>query len=224
MAENQSDAVHARLRAGILALRLAPGERISERGLEAASGASRTPVRAALSRLDAEGLVRRDGRGWIVAPLDLAEIVQVVEYREAVETAALAHAVDRATPAQLDDLDALLGSEPDGAEDGVRRGEEFHVELAKLSANPFLVDGVRTAMTRLARIRWLEVITPESRATQVGDHRAIAAAVRSGDAETAARLAVAHARAGRDHALDLLAGDRARGLRVTGPAVPTAAE
>ena len=62
----QTDGAYASLRAAILALDLAPGERVSERGLETTLAASRTPVRAALSRLQAEGLVRRDERGWSV--------------------------------------------------------------------------------------------------------------------------------------------------------------
>ena len=70
---SQTVQLYDRLRAAILSLELAPGERLTERGLEASFDASRTPVRAALGRLDAEGLVQRDGRGWIVSPIDLAE-------------------------------------------------------------------------------------------------------------------------------------------------------
>ncbi|MBN9629501.1 MAG: GntR family transcriptional regulator, partial [Actinobacteria bacterium] len=65
--------VYERLRSGILDLERVPGSRITERGLEAELGASRTPLRAALMRLEAEGLVRRDGRAWEVSPIDLGE-------------------------------------------------------------------------------------------------------------------------------------------------------
>lgn len=117
---SQSESAHDRLRAAILALDLAPGERVSERGLESMLGASRTPVRAALSRLEADGLVRRDDRGWLVAPLDLDELRQVGEFREAVESAALRLAVDRADAADLARVDALLAHQPDDPEAGVR--------------------------------------------------------------------------------------------------------
>ncbi len=40
-------------------------------------GVSRTSVRTALFRLEAEGLVAREGRGWIVPPIDLVEIEQL---------------------------------------------------------------------------------------------------------------------------------------------------
>jgi DNA-binding GntR family transcriptional regulator len=211
----QADGAYERLRADILALALAPGERVSERGLETALGASRTPVRAALSRLQTEGLVRRDDRGWEVSPLDLAELRHTEELREALEAGALRLAIERADDTAIDRLDALLGRQPDDPDAGVRWGEEFHAELAALSGNPLLAEAVRTAMTRLARTRWLEVSTPESRAAQLGAHRAIVDALRSRDAEAAVARAVEHARAGAAHAEELLRGDRARGLRVT---------
>jgi DNA-binding GntR family transcriptional regulator len=212
----QSDGAYDELRARILALELAPGERISERGLEAGLGASRTPVRAALSRLRAEGLVRRDDRGWSVAPLDLAELRHVAELREAVESAAVRLAAHRADPVAIARLDELLDHQPDDPEGGVRWGEEFHAELGALSGNPLLADAIRTAMATLSRTRWLEVTTPASRAEQLAAHRAILDAVRAGDADAAVARVVEHARAGAEHAELLLRGDRARGLRVVG--------
>jgi len=217
----QSDGAYERLRAGILALERVPGERVSERGLEAELGASRTPVRAALSRLQAEGLIRRDDRGWSIAPLDLGELRQVAEFREAVEVAAVRLAVERADAATLDRLDALLEQQPADPEGGVRWGEEFHAELGALSGNRLLTDAIRTAMATLSRTRWLEVVTPDSRAAQLAEHRAILAAIRARDADTAAALAAAHARASAAHAERLLRG--ARGLRVTGLPAPDAA-
>ncbi|UNA33296.1 GntR family transcriptional regulator [Klebsiella variicola subsp. variicola] len=50
---------------------LGPGERLTERWAEASFNASRTPVRAALQKLESEGLVCREGLRWIVAPIDV---------------------------------------------------------------------------------------------------------------------------------------------------------
>jgi len=125
---SQTVLLYDRLRAAILSLDLAPGERLTERGLEASFDASRTPVRAALGRLDAEGLVQRDGRGWIVSPIDLAEIGAFAELREAVEGAAVRLAVQRATDAEIAAVAALLDSaRPSvslGAAEGARAADE----------------------------------------------------------------------------------------------------
>lgn len=200
------------LRAAILSFDLVPGEKLSERGLESMLGASRTPIRAALMRLENEGLARRDGRGWQVTPIDLAEIRAVMEYREAVEAAAVTLAVERASDEELAALRVLAQALPDhdDEERGLRDGGDFHVALARLSRNQFLADGMSGALTRLSRTRWLEVRTPQSRAQARAEHLAIIAAVKARDAEKAAALVVAHSRGTRDRLLAYLTEERRR--------------
>jgi DNA-binding GntR family transcriptional regulator len=214
------DNAYNRLRAAVLSLELLPGERLSERGLEPLLCASRTPIRAALTRLENEGLVQRAGRGWQVTPIDLSEVRAVMEYREALETAAVALAVERAGDEDLAALRALAGAhrDHDDEETGLRDGSDFHVALARLSRNPFLADGMAGALTRLSRTRWLEVRTPESRAQARDEHLGIVAAVKERDANLAVTLAVAHSRGTRDRILAQLTEERRR-LRGRGFAI-----
>src|SRR6478735_1353260 len=178
--------VHGRLRAQILDLDRVPGSRLTERGLEAELGASRTPLRAALMRLEAEGLVSRDGRGWQVSPIDLGEIAQLSELRDAVESAAARISCARATDADIAALAAQIDGFDQGRsnDDAVRAGTEFHVRLAALSDNHFLADAVDSAMTRLARARWLVVRSEEA----WEEHREILALVAARRPEEAAAL------------------------------------
>ncbi len=78
-----------RLRRLILDMEIGPGERLTERWLEGQTGASRSSIRTALVRLEAEGLVAREGRGWLVPPIDLQEIEQLFVYREMLEVTAV---------------------------------------------------------------------------------------------------------------------------------------
>ncbi|GAA0295774.1 GntR family transcriptional regulator [Kineococcus aurantiacus] len=210
--------VYEKLRTAVLALDLLPGERLSERGLEDLLGASRTPIRAALVRLENEGLTARNGRGWQVAPIDLAEVRAVGEHREVVECGAVALAVERADEAELEELRALTGTAADDAQTGLRDGADFHVALARLSGNVFLAEAVQGALTRLARTRWLEVRTPRSREQARAEHLAILAAVADRDAERAVALVRAHSRGTRDRLLAQLDAERLR-LRGRGVAV-----
>ena len=113
--------IHAALRSAILGLDLGPGERLSERGLEARFHISRTPVRAALLRLEGEELVRRDGRGWIVTPIDLGEIAALAEFREPLECAAVRLACTRAELADLDALATMMDECGTDSEAGAAR-------------------------------------------------------------------------------------------------------
>lgn len=217
MTAPQTAQLYERVRAAILSLELAPGQRITERGLEALFSASRTPIRAALLRLDAEGLVVRGDRGFAVAPIDTREIGQLAELREAVEVAAVRLAVERASSADLAALVELLDSNR-GAAEAVPAGDAFHETLAGLSGNPLLAETVRGAMIRLARTRWLEGRTAASREAAWQEHRAIVAAVEQRDHELAATLVAAHIRGTNERLLGFLGTEhdrfRARGLAV----------
>lgn len=208
------------LREMVLSLDLGPGERLTERWLETQFQGSRTPIRAALLRLEAEDLVRRDGRNWVVAPIDLGEIAALAEFREPLETTAVRLACVRATETDLETVAALLDScRPDVPRAAWHQaGTDFHVELARLSGNPFLLKALRGVMTRLSRARWLEVLTETSRAQAWSEHRRILELIRERQPDAAAEAAAAHIRATRDRLLRSLDEDR-RGLRARGFAV-----
>lgn len=214
------ESVHGRLRAMVLSLDLMPGERLSERGLEAVLGASRTPIRAALMRLENEGLTRREGRGWQVTPLDVTEVRAVMEYREALEVGGVSLAIERADNRDLASLRSLAEEHRhrDDAETDLRDGADFHVALVRLSGNPFLADAVAGAMVRLARTRWLEVRTSAARTQARDEHLAIVDAVGARNTAQAVDLVRAHSRGTRDRLLTSLTDERRR-LRGRGFAI-----
>jgi DNA-binding GntR family transcriptional regulator len=225
MGQTNEDSAYSRLRAEILSLELVPGERLSERGLEAVLGASRTPIRAALMRLENEGLTQRAGRGWQVTPIDLTEVRAVMEYREAIESAAVALAVGRAEDEELDALLEIADAhrDRDDEETGLRDGSSFHVALARLSRNRFLVEGMTGALTRLSRTRWLEVRSPEARSQARDEHVAIVKALKARDPDDAVARVVAHNRGTRDRLLATLTDEhrrlRGRGFSIVESAV-----
>jgi DNA-binding GntR family transcriptional regulator len=212
--------IHDQLREMILSLDLGPGERLTERWLEGRFDGSRTPIRAALLRLEAEELVRRDGRNWMVAPIDLGEIAALAEFRAPLETTSVRLACARASEGDLDTVEALLDScRADVPREAWHQaGTEFHVELARLSGNAFLLKAVRGVMTRLARARWLEVLTEGSREQAWTEHRRILELIRQRRPDEAAHEAAAHVDATRERLMRSLDEDR-RGLRARGFAV-----
>ncbi|MGA4285915.1 GntR family transcriptional regulator [Ralstonia nicotianae] len=206
--------METRLREMILNMEIGPGERLTERWAEAQLGASRTPVRAALLRLETDGLICREGRGWMVTPLDIQEIEQLFVYREVLEVAAIQLAAKHANIEALDQLEATLEACRPGTStrEAHQLGTEFHVQLAALAANDFITRGVADAMTRLSRARWLDT-TPEHQGWD--EHRAVLAALREGDAAKASALVSQHLRDSRDRLMKILTEGR-RSLRARG--------
>jgi DNA-binding GntR family transcriptional regulator len=211
-----------RLREAILSLELSPGESLSERGLEPRLGASRTPIRAALMQLSGEGLVQRDGRGWIVSPIDLDELATLSEYREVLETAGARLAIRRATDEELELVARLLPTlaRADDPEEGIGSGTNFHHAVAALSGNQFLISALDGVLTRLYRTRWLEVRSADSRVQATREHQEIVAALVRRDPD-GTELAIREHLRGTMHRLrSQLDGDRqalrARGVHLAG--------
>ncbi|NKB83900.1 GntR family transcriptional regulator [Brucella grignonensis] len=217
---SQMRQVEEQLRDMILGLELGPGERLTERWIEAQFNASRTPIRAALLRLEAEGLVGREGRGWTVSPINLAEIEQIGVYREALEIAALNVTCALEDRSGVEAIAEMLNScdTTSTREEWHRVGMDFHIELARLSGNEFLSRGVRDAMQRLSRARWLEVRDAGALARAWQQHRAILDAVREGNVSQATALMTSHLGGSRSRLIDNLRQDR-RGLKARGFAV-----
>ena len=94
-----------RLRQAILESRFQAGERLVERTLGDAMGVSRTAVREALCHLEAEGLVESGPRGPRVAQVTAEDARAIYEAREVLEAAASRWFAERATKAQIQQLD-----------------------------------------------------------------------------------------------------------------------
>ncbi|MFC4349944.1 GntR family transcriptional regulator [Fodinicurvata halophila] len=209
-ARNLGRLAHSRIRADILSLGLAPGEVVSERGLQGVYGISRTPIREALAALIREGLVVRTARGYAVAPFDLRELREIFDYREIVEDAAVRLACRNATPQELDDLQktvdrGLAAFTPD---DWFEAGLDVHVRIAALSCNRFLCEAVRDTVNRTLRPRWLLASSEEAREAAHREHSEIVDLIRRQEEEPAARAIRLHGRDVRDRILSAISDSR----------------
>ncbi|HEK2788923.1 GntR family transcriptional regulator [Proteus mirabilis] len=208
--------VEKQLRKLILNMELGPGERLTERWAEAKFNASRTPVRAALQKLESEGLICRDGIRWLVAPIDADEIEQLCIYREILEVAALKLSVSQITEEQLNNLERLLKEAVDSPEESMENaGTRFHRELARLCNNAFIIEGINDALRRLSRARWLDR-APSNPAWD--EHREIFLALRSRDTDKAVELLATHLCESRLRLLDTITSSK-RSLRARGIAI-----
>ncbi len=213
-------AAYTDLREKILRLDLLPGEVISERDFEQMLGMSRSPIRDALIRLEVDGLVIRQRRGYQIAPINLDEFIQVFEYREAIEAVAARQACLKASTAELDHLQALLAQplSPDSPDAWFHVSTEFHVALAELSGNRFFVSGINDALTRIARVRWMHTTNSERRVSGHQAHLDIMEALLARNPDKAAEATIEHVRNVRDDLVSFLETTertlRGRGIRI----------
>ncbi|QHY93667.1 putative HTH-type transcriptional regulator YdfH [Streptomyces sp. S4.7] len=171
------------------------GEFLSEQELADRIGVSRTPIREALLLLAAEDLVRLvPKRGAQIVPLSGREITEVMELRGIVERYAAEQVVpeDRDLLAELTELlerqRALSG--PEHAKEFIAVDHLFHATIVAAAGNSLLnrhYDGLRS---RQIRVGVVALYNQQGRQESVlTEHRAILAAIASGD-RRAARIAI----------------------------------
>lgn len=216
VAERASDRAYAALRQEIIDLELAPGEVIGEVETADRLGVSRTPLREALGRLLADGLLTAErARGLAVAPLASSDVSQLMELREALDAQATRLAAMRRDPRVFEALAeefALLHAElpsPDGPnadrDRTYRLAARLDAAIDEAAANPALTAAVGQVRLRLARVRRLARDHPARLAEAAGEHRAIAEAIAWGDVELAQNAQRLHLRRSLRHALLRLA-------------------
>src|SRR5476651_469341 len=96
------------IRDGIVSGAYGPGDHLTAQGLAATSGISRTPVREAMRRLHAEGLIRFiPNRGAFVTHLDERDVSKIYSLRVVLEGYAAEAAAKEASPEQIAEMEAL---------------------------------------------------------------------------------------------------------------------
>lgn len=174
---------------------LAPGTVLAEVEQAARLGVSRTPLREALRRLIADGLVvQTSPRVTVVTDLDTGDIRELFEVRRALEESAARLAAERgdatafaALAGEFSSLDPVR--DPDAYYALIGR---FDAELDAAVANDYLTAALRTVRTHLVRVRRLARDNPERLAASVTEHRLIATAIAERDADLAAHATHIH--------------------------------
>ena len=191
------DQVHAALREQILSGELERGSRLPQETLAAEFGVSRTPLREALRRLAAEGLVTlQPNYGATVSQLDFGDMRDAWTARLVIEPSAARMGAERTPEPELDRMQAAIDhqravGDPAASLDANR---DFHLALVAASGNPHLI--------HLAELLWvarISVAIYTAQAAQVGgtaawsdEHDGILAAMRAGDGDAAERLTREH--------------------------------
>lgn len=162
------EAAYHTIREAIISCRLAPGERVTERGLATGLGLSISPVRTAMTRLDHEGLIQTIPRkGYQVTPMTVRSVNEIFEYWALfggmMAGAGLAKAGDRqiAELAEGTRRLATVEAEPDNSrETALRVVDEVIAPLDLLAStvdNQYMLAEYRRLRGELRRV-WVMVI------------------------------------------------------------------
>lgn len=190
--ESAYDRLHEAIRTGLFR----PGDRLREEDVADRLTLSRTPVREALRRLEADGIIEhRPRQGAVVRQLSHPEVVELYEMRVVLERTAAEMAAKHGTGPEfdaLDDLNQAIALERTNPARAAAINQDFHRGLYLACRNRFLMEAAR-ALNNSLLLLGPTTFTDEARIdTVTAQHAAIVDALRNADAEAAGAAAEAH--------------------------------
>ena len=189
----------------------APGSFLSERRLVEQLGMSKTPIRAALERLEGEGFVRVSPRqGIVVREPSLREVADQFEIRLALERHVIEALAGNLNTGQIAELRANLQLQREAAaredlRESIRLDSEFHISLCRFHGNQEIVATMLRLREKMTWVIGLVFKQNDGRMVpNLREHEAIANAIIAGDREEAVARLRSHLNYGRQSLLEPL--------------------
>jgi DNA-binding GntR family transcriptional regulator len=206
------------LRALILTGEYGPDERLIEVQLAERLGVSRTPVRQALTKLEAEGLVEiAPNRGATVCSFSIEDVWDIYDLRAVLEGHAARRAAGRIEKGELERLRELAGEMEglpgrfDDHEEEIRTlvalNREFHGTMVQASRNKRLERLINRTVEIPLMLKAFFWYTPHERTISNYYHRQILESLEKGDADRAEIMMREHVYEGRDFVIVALKED-----------------
>jgi len=200
-AASQVSVILETLRERIATQAMPPGSKLLEQNLAGEFNVSRARVREVLTALERRGLIRREpNKGAVVAKLELTEVFEIYDVREALEGLCVRLATENAPPETWDDLVELFGKpmeklvaagDIDTYDRAVRQMRQRVIEAAR---NPVLASMLDSVYEKTRTIMRRVLILPGRATKGLAEHQAVLAAMRRGEAAEAERLKRANIR------------------------------
>lgn len=188
MTGSATDKVYLGLRDDIRAGNVYPWDRLTEKSVAGHFGVSRTPVREAVARLVAEGLLQRHADGFGLVLPDAETIRGLYEARLAIELQGIRRIADGAAAYDVELLSRLqrrwkqVLSDPPPAEPHMTAwDEEFHRGILAAAGEPALVTVLSHINDRIRALRMYGYIANEQLASSAADHIEVVEALKAGD-------------------------------------------
>ncbi|RYG89457.1 GntR family transcriptional regulator [Loktanella sp. IMCC34160] len=174
------------------------GQVLSERKISEELGVSKSPVREALAQLRDEGLVHIEPqKGARVFTLSVDEVIQICDFRQAIESASFELALQRDQAGLAKDMDGVVRKMVETKNAGdenayIALDNEFHQLIFEHAGNDYLAASYSRYMGKIAALRKLLSQLPRHTDLSLDEHKAIAQAVRRGDLTEIKELLAEH--------------------------------
>jgi len=190
--------IYDHLREQLLSGEIPPYQHLIETKIAKEIGTSRTPVREALHNLELEGLIESIPRvGYVVKPINEAEVEEICEIREAIEQVATRWAMEKAPQRLIEELRKnILISEEKAAHGDPKKfikiDAQYHEIITKLSGSKRLQELAQTLRRHMLRYRIQSIYLMDNVLRAIDGHKGILEAIEKGDLEEVNRAVERH--------------------------------
>ena len=194
----ESSRVYRELKLDVVTCSLEPGLSISEQEMCQRYKASRTPVREACRKLCSESLMQMiPFRGYNIPSLTIEEYRNLNELQAVVEPAVAALAAERATEAQVKEIESWASYEYYPGQKNsyytfLEWNRNFHISIAAASRNNAFLDVVRNEQTRLMRYYYQVIVMDSYGQELIEEHQHLLRAIKERNPELARARAMEH--------------------------------
>ena len=199
----QVDQAYEYIKKKILSFDLIPGTSVSDNAFSQELEMSRSPIREAILRLTADGLIEMKNKHTQVTPMTLEDIVEICQVREAVEVAAINIIMDNhgMSENQKEQLTQVYHRLQDATElvENYFYDDQFHGIIMSSANNKRLIDISNRMRLQIVRARWLNFVLPDRQLDAAKEHEAIYEAIMHDDRKASAASLRKHLRNSEDN-------------------------
>lgn len=197
--QSLTDKAYSAIKNAIMTNELTPGTVLTEENLASQLGISRTPLRAALQRLQHEEIVVQNGKTMVVAEVTERDVRDISVVRIQLEPLAIHLLAQNGgiTAKQLERLylcgEKQLRALRDGDNEAVLNQDVlFHVSIAQMTGNRFLTELVNKSNETIRRFHTLSGSLPFHAEEAVEEHTVVLDYLRDGNFELAEQALRTH--------------------------------
>jgi Transcriptional regulators len=142
-----------------------PNKLITESMISKKYNVSKTPAREALMSLCIEGLLEKiPYKGYFVKELDIVDLMNLFEFRDILEQGVIRSIINKLTDSELEILDRMANetidvSKANWEKDYNELNMRFHLAMAKITGNTYLISNIEMTMNRLKRALMMDLKT-----------------------------------------------------------------
>jgi len=202
-----SERIYLALRQEIMRCEFAPGTTLDAASIASQYAVSKTPVRDAMQKLAADGLVTILPRsGYRVAPITFQAVHDILDMRAAIGPHAARQAARYATPAEIVLLRQIVREYAQPMDIGTMQqvARRFHIAIARCSRNKRVVALSETLFDELERLLRFAIDFTVKTGEHSDEHTALVDAIEAGDGERAAAIEAAHIKHSREFLIERL--------------------